>query len=257
VTRALILIYHAIESGPPPLCLDPALFGEHLDVLEDSGAEAVTISELADRLRSRETTDGRVAITFDDGFASVPRDAAPMLTERGLTATVFCVAGHLGGSNDWSSQPARAPRRELAPADELAELADEGFEIGSHGMKHLPLNGVSEEVLRRELLDSKEALENVTGRPVRSLAYPYGVGPGVAGRGLVERSYLAACTARMRPVGSADDPLALPRVDAHYLRNPELLRRALRGSLGPYLRLRRLGARARRIARKDYVEHPA
>jgi peptidoglycan/xylan/chitin deacetylase (PgdA/CDA1 family) len=257
VTPALILIYHAIEPGPPPLCVDPALFGEHLAVLEDSGAEAVTISELADRLRSGEPPDGVVAITFDDGFASVPRDAAPMLAERGLTATVFCVAGHLGGSNSWSSQPARAPRRELATAEELAALAGQGFEIGSHGMEHLPLNRVSEEVLRRELLGSKEVLGNAAGRPVRSLAYPYGVGPGAAGRRLVESSYAAACTTRMCPVGAGDNPLALPRVDAHYLRNPDLLRRALRGSLRPYLRFRRLGAQARRVIRKDYVDHPA
>jgi peptidoglycan/xylan/chitin deacetylase (PgdA/CDA1 family) len=257
VTPALILIYHAIERGPPPLCVDPALFVEHLDVLEDSGAEAVTISELADRLRSGESPDGMFAITFDDGFASVPRDAAPMLADRGLTATVFCVAGHLGGSNDWSSQPARAPRRELATAEELAALTAEGFEIGSHGMEHLPLVGASEDLLRRELLDSRDAIQDAVGQLVRSIAYPYGVEPGALGRKLVESSYLAACTARMSTVSSAADPLALPRVDAHYLRRPELIRRALRGSLGPYLRLRRAGARARRVIRKDYVAYPA
>jgi peptidoglycan/xylan/chitin deacetylase (PgdA/CDA1 family) len=257
VTPALILIYHAIEPGPPPLCVDPDLFGEHLGVLEDSGAEAVTISELADRLRSGEPPDGMVAITFDDGFASVPRDAAPMLAERGLTATVFCVAGHLGRSNDWSSQPARAPRRELATAEEVTALAADGFEIGSHGMEHLPLNRIAEGVLRRELIGSKEVLGNAAGRPVRSLAYPYGVAPGAAGRRLVESSYAAACTTRMSPVGAGDNPLALPRVDAHYLRNPDLLRRALRGSLRPYLTFRRLGTQARRVIRKDYVDHPA
>ncbi|MGA8217850.1 MAG: polysaccharide deacetylase family protein [Solirubrobacterales bacterium] len=257
MSPTLILTYHAIEAGPPPLCVEKDLFARHLAVLEDSGAEAVTISELADRLRAGRSTDDAVAITFDDGFASVARVAAPMLTERGLKATAFCVAGHLGGRNDWSSQPAGAPRRELATGEELAALAAEGFEIGSHGMEHLPLKDNSDEVLRRELLGSKEALGEVVGRPVRSLAYPYGVVPGHAARKLVESSYSAACTARISSAGADDDPLALPRVDAHYLRNPELLRRALGGSLGPYLLLRRLGANARRVVRKDYLEQPA
>jgi peptidoglycan/xylan/chitin deacetylase (PgdA/CDA1 family) len=254
MSPALILTYHAIEPGPPPLCVDPALFRQHLDLIADSGTEAVTISMLADRLRSGRSPDGTVAITFDDGFANVPREAAPLLVERGLVATVFCVAGHIGGENDWPSQRPEAPRRELASGEELAALAVERFEIGSHGMEHLPLGGASEEAQRRELLESRRTIEDALGQPVTSIAYPYGLEPGTTGRRLVERSYRAACTGRISLVASADDPLALPRIDAHYLRNPELLRRALRGTLGPYLRLRRLGARARRIARKDYVE---
>jgi peptidoglycan/xylan/chitin deacetylase (PgdA/CDA1 family) len=253
----MILTYHAIEHGPPPLCVEQDLFARHLAVLEDSGAEAATISDLADRLRAGRSPDGVVAISFDDGFASVARVAAPMLAERGLTATVFCVAGHLGGRNDWPSQPPRATRRELATAEELETLAAEGFEIGSHGMQHVPLEHASQEVVRRELLGSKEAIEDAISQPVRSIAYPYGVEPREADRKLVESSYRAACTARIRPVGADADPLALPRVDAHYLRNPELLRRALGGSLGPYLLLRRLGANARRVVRKDYLQQPA
>ena len=254
MSPALILTYHAVEPGPAPLCIDPGLFHEHVAVLADSGAQAVTVSQLADRLRSGGSPDGYFAITFDDGFASVAREALPLLAERGLTATLFCVAGHLGCRNDWPSQPARAPRRKLATSEELAALAAEGFEIGSHGTEHFPLHSASEEVLHRELLESKEALQNAVGHPVTSLAYPYGLEPRPAGREFVERSYLAACTGRMGLVSSAEDPLALPRVDAHYLRHPELLRRTLRGSLGPYLRLRRLGGHARRVVRKDYVE---
>jgi peptidoglycan/xylan/chitin deacetylase (PgdA/CDA1 family) len=257
MSPALILTYHAIESGPSPLCVDPELFERHLAVLEDSGVDTVTISTLAERLRSGESLDGTVAITFDDGFASIPREAAPRLAERDIPATIFCVAGHLGGRNDWPSQPASAPQRDLATAKELAALAAEGFEIGSHGMQHVPLEDASQEVVRRELVGSKETIEQVVGRPVGSIAYPYGVEPRITERKLVERAYRAACTARIRSVGPDADPLSLPRVDAHYLRTPELLRRALGGSLGPYLLLRRLAANARRAVRKDYLKQPA
>lgn len=257
MSPALILTYHAVESGPPPLCVAPGLFREHVDVLADSGAQSVTVAGLADRLRSGASPDGLFAITFDDGFASVVREAVPLLADRGLTATVFCVAGHLGRTNDWSTQPARTPRRALATSGELAALAAEGFEIGSHGTEHVPLHSASKDVLERELLESKELIGGAVGQPVTSLAYPYGVEPQPIGRELVKRSFSAACTGQMNMIRSADDPLALPRIDAHYLRRPELLRRALGGSLGPYLGLRRLGARARRVLREDYVERPA
>ena len=46
--------------------------------------------------------------------------------------------------------------------------------------------------------------------------------------------------------------LALPRVDAYYLRRPELLRRVLEGARDEYLRLRAIAARARRLFWKDY-----
>ena len=81
-----------------------------------------------------------VAITFDDGCASVARTAAPLLAERGLTATVFCVAGHLGGRNDWPTQHDRMPSLALAGADELVELHRAGVEIGAHGVAHAPLD---------------------------------------------------------------------------------------------------------------------
>ena len=48
------------------------------------------------------------------------------------------------------------------------------------------------------------------------------------------------------------DVFALPRVDVHYLRRPELLGRAVGGGLRPYLRARSLGARARRLVKSDY-----
>jgi hypothetical protein len=53
-------------------------------------------------------------------------------------------------------------------------------------------------------------------------------------------------------VRPGDDPHGIPRVDIHYLRRTELLRRALDGGLDAYLSARRLGARVRRLVRADY-----
>lgn len=251
--RALILTYHAIEPGPFPLCIDPRLFAEHLDCLKACGAETVTISELAQRLRSDELSGPTVAITFDDGFASVVEHGAALLLERGMVATMFCVAGHLGGTNDWPTQPLRAPRRQLASAGQLVALARARFEIGSHGVEHLPLSKASHAQARRELVDGRAVLERTLGTPVRSFAYPYGARPGPAAHALVRQEYSAACTTALDVPRRGTDLFALPRVDAHYVRNPALLRRAVRGSLDHYLRARRATARARRLIRPDHA----
>lgn len=249
---ALVVTYHAVEAGASPLCLDPRTFERHLDVLAEARAKTLTIGELADAIRRRTVPERAVALTFDDAFASAVQVAAPMLVERGMRATLFCVAGYVGGMNDWPTQGPHAPRLPLADAPELTALASSGFEIGSHGMTHAPVDPLSEELAEYELVGSKEALETTLGVSVSSIAYPYGVSPRREAAVLVSAHYTAACTTRLDTVAPWDSPLSLPRVDAHYLRRPELLRRAVAGELRPYLRARSVLARARRAVRRDY-----
>jgi peptidoglycan/xylan/chitin deacetylase (PgdA/CDA1 family) len=250
---ALILTYHAVEHGPPPLCVDPGLFGEHLDALADAGASVLTVSQVAEAVRGGTLPERAVAITFDDGFASVGEHAAAPLAERGMRATIFAVAGALGGLNDWPTQPGGAPQRPLLSASELADLAEAGHEIGSHGVEHAPLSLADPAALRREIVDSRALLEDALGRPVRSFAYPYNAVAGPAGRELVRETYAGACAGGLATVRAGADPWRLARVDSHYLRRPELLRRAVEGDLDAYLLLRRVGARSRRLLAKDYV----
>jgi peptidoglycan/xylan/chitin deacetylase (PgdA/CDA1 family) len=252
LSGALILTYHAVERGPAPLCVEPELFREHLDVLADAGATTLTVSELAGGLRAGRLPERAVAITFDDGFRSVAENAAPLLAERGQRATVYAVAGSLGRENDWPTQHEDAPRRPLLSAEQLTELADAGVEVGSHGVEHAPMAHVDEAGARDEVVRSKELLEDLLSRAVTTYAYPYGASPLPHAERLVRDTYEAACGTRLATVTASADPYDLPRVDSHYVRRPELLRRALEGSLRGYLFVRRAGASSRRMARKDY-----
>lgn len=243
---ALVLTYHAVEHGPGPLFVEPDLFERHLDAIVESGAPVLTVAQLGAALREERLPERAVAITFDDGFSSVTRTAAPLLLERGLSATIFCVADWLGRTNDWPSQPTAIPRRPLATADELGEIAAAGLELGAHGVTHAPLSAGDESQLRREVVAGRTALERSTGAQITSFAYPYGAPGSDLVRGLVAETYSAACTVDLRAVSGRDDPLSLPRVDVHYVRSVRLLRRALEGSLGPYLGARSVAARVRR-----------
>ena len=252
MSRALIITYHAIEPGPPPLCVHPDLFRSHVETVLAAGARVVGVSELVRELAVPTSDEPLVAFTFDDGFASVATSAAPILASHDAGGTVFCVAGHVGGANDWGTgrDGFAAP---LVSAEQIRELVAAGLEIGSHGAAHRPAAALRGDEAEEEIVGSRTALESVAGTEVRTYAYPYGALPGPAVRGLVDRTYDAACTTRLAAVDEQPDVHALPRVDAHYLRRPELLRRAVSGSLGPYLAVRRLGARARRVVRPDYV----
>jgi peptidoglycan/xylan/chitin deacetylase (PgdA/CDA1 family) len=213
----------------------------------------MTVAQLAQALRHDDLPPRAVALTFDDGFASAVRTAAPMLAEHDMTATVFCIAGYLGRTNDWPTQPARAPRLELASASELADLARAGFEIGAHGLEHVPLGHTSLGTAESELRAAKETLENAVGSAVSSVAYPYGVPPTGAAAAIARQTYSAACLGGGRRVRAGADPYAIPRIDVYYVRAPTLLARAVDGSLDRYLWARTIGGALRRTVRKDYA----
>ena len=58
--------------------------------------------------------------------------------------------------------------------NQLAALADEGWEVGSHTIAHQHLPTLSDAELEEELRGSRLQLEAALGSPCRSLAYPYG-----------------------------------------------------------------------------------
>jgi peptidoglycan/xylan/chitin deacetylase (PgdA/CDA1 family) len=253
---ALVLTYHAIAPGPPPLNVDPDLLRRHLECLNEAGAQTLTVSELAEGLRSGRLPERAVAVTFDDAFASVADHALPMLAGEGRRATVYAVAGALGATNRWPTQPRGVAAARLAGVDELRTMVAAGWEIGSHGFEHAPLTNASEAVTRREVLDSRHALEQALQVPVTSFALPYGAPPGARADAMLRAAYAAVCTTRLAAVRRSADPFALPRVDVHYVRRLVLLRRAIAGSASAYLGIRGLAATARRVVHRDYVEVP-
>lgn len=123
---------------------------------------------LASTIRG-ETPSRKVAITFDDGHRSVFDKALPVLERLGLKATVFVCTELVGGV---------LPTDPSAPAlswSELRELAEAGWEIGSHTATHARLTMLSDVELRAELRDSREHIESELGSVCSSLAYPYGL----------------------------------------------------------------------------------
>ena len=57
---------------------------------------------------------------------------------------------------------------------EIREMSAAGIEFGSHTVSHADLTRSSAEELRCELMDSKKTLEDLLGKRIVSLAYPYG-----------------------------------------------------------------------------------
>jgi len=122
-----------------------------------------------------------LAITFDDAYRSVRDLAGPVLRELGAVASVYAPTEWIGSSepmswegiDQWLGTP---HERELLPMswDELGELGDEGWEIGSHTSSHPYLTRLDDERLHEELATSRAICAEKLGRPCETIAYPYG-----------------------------------------------------------------------------------
>lgn len=210
-----ILLYHKI-GDPPPRARVPGqyvsakLFRKHLAHLVGQGYESVSLAGLAEP--DRPLPAKPIAITFDDGYQCLYRDAFPALREHGFTATVFLVVEGIGGVNFWETAVGDVEEAMLT-AEQIREMQAAGIEFGSHTLTHPHLTALSLGVAAREVAESRQRLQHLLGRDCSAFAYPYGDwSPEV--RGLVaEAGYRVACTTRRAAARAEDDRLALPRIN--------------------------------------------
>jgi peptidoglycan/xylan/chitin deacetylase (PgdA/CDA1 family) len=248
----LVLCYHAVDpSWSADLSVTPAALEQQLAELSRRGYRGARFSDALAGPR-----DGRVlAITFDDAYRSVLELAKPVLDRYGYVATVFV-------PTDWPGET-RAMRwdgidrwlgtdhdRAMLPLDwdQLAGLAQAGWEIGSHTRSHPHLEQLDDAALQRELSDSKTRIEEQLGRPCTSLAYPYGEVDERVCSATRNAGYTWAGTIPrvLRP----PQPLMWPRVPIYHADSP----RRFASKISPQLRRLR-ASRLGRAVDTARVEH--
>lgn len=198
-----ILVYHSVRDDPAPgfgrWTVSPAQFATHLDAVVARGQVALRITEIAAALRGEgPLPDRAMGLTFDDGFADNLR-ALDEVLRRGLSATLYVETGAIGTAG-------RLSARELT---DLAALP--AIELGAHSVSHPRLDELDLAEVRRELIDSKTALEQLTGRPVHSFAYPHGAHDRQSRAVVVATGYQSAAAVKNALSHPHDDPFAIAR----------------------------------------------
>jgi peptidoglycan/xylan/chitin deacetylase (PgdA/CDA1 family) len=97
-SKEIILLYHrvaCVSTDPWGLCVTPAHFSQHLEVLRKY--RRIRLNQVqATGLRIGRGSH-RVAITFDDGYADNLHEAARLLEKYDTPATFFVATGYIGG----------------------------------------------------------------------------------------------------------------------------------------------------------------
>ena len=166
----VILNYHGIEKTTDEYPWDPAEktyvlnlaeFEAQLDLLIANMFQTLSLSQMNLWLEGHTSPINQIILTFDDGHMSHYDHVLPALKRRSMKG-IFLISAGLVGQNrlmDWS---------------QLKSLVSEGFEIGSHGLKHQPLSNITHHELWKELHKSKSILEDKLGIKVNSFSVPRG-----------------------------------------------------------------------------------
>ncbi len=236
MARLPILTFHALDDAATPVAFRAAEFAALVDRFAKEGRSTGRTADASSVARGTAVAPRTVLFTFDDGYASVA-DACSVLAARGFRAVLYLSPALL-------DRPVIFPGESLCPAQraltwsEARALASAGHEIGSHAFDHVDLRRLSDAALVDQLERSRGVLEDRLGVGVTSLAYPFGFHDPRTVRAATA-VYETAVTTTLAYCGRGDDPLRLPRLDAHYLRGL-----AFRGDLEgagtrAYLALRR------------------
>ncbi len=174
----MVLCYHAVSpTWRAALAVTPDALERQLSWLTRRGWQGTT-------LRTAVLTPGAgrtLAVTFDDAYSSVLELAHPILSSLGLPATVFVPTAFATGGQrlswpgiDHWAQASDASELVCLDWDSLGQLAQTGWEIGSHTRTHPRLTALDGEALQAELAESRAEVSDRLGSECTSIAYPYG-----------------------------------------------------------------------------------
>lgn len=162
--RLVVLYYHGIPDA------HRSDFVRQLDSIR-CRAQVVPASH-SGSLPSNKTN---VAITFDDAYVSVAKNALPPLIARGFHSTIFVPTGTLGGSPPWSIEDGSPDSFEtVMSAEQIAALPSALVTVGAHSRSHPRLSRLPPDDARQEIEGSRRELHDLTGQDVRLFALPYG-----------------------------------------------------------------------------------
>ena len=213
-----VLAYHSVSRRPgsgglADYVIDPESFAAQIDLLLRRGFAFVSADQAEAFLRGHGVLPPRaVLLTFDDGYADLLEDIAPLLKRRGIPALVFVVTAMLGQTNDWDQGTEARPRR-LMSVDELRSAEAQGIAVAAHSRRHRALEGLSEADLRQEIDGSLDDLQALGLNPQRLFCYPYGALDDAAEERLQAAGAGAGFTVRAGIARPDTNPLRIPRIE--------------------------------------------
>ncbi len=114
--RGGVMAYHGVATSPlgRAMHITPERFRQHMEFLQQR-YRIVPLIDIVERWRRGASTNGYVAITFDDAYAGVQKHAMPVLRDLSIHATIFVASDHAQvGATYWWDE---AERERVQPGE--------------------------------------------------------------------------------------------------------------------------------------------
>jgi peptidoglycan/xylan/chitin deacetylase (PgdA/CDA1 family) len=232
-----ILMYHSISEKDESrmhayyrTTTSPSAFVAQMEYLHQNGYQTCSPAQAIALLQSdTEKAAKRVVITFDDGYRDFYREAFPVLSRFGLTATVFLPTAYIGNST------LQFKGQDCLTWSEVRELRKHGISFGSHTVTHPQLSILDSSTAKYEIVNSKVAIEDNLGEAVSSFAYPFAFPEGnnsfirMLRSVLVESGYEQGVSTRIGTASRQEDRYFLRRLPMNSLDDLPLFDAKLQG----------------------------
>ena len=169
ITAPILVYYNIAGSTADNPGYDPAaqnnvapdLFRQHISALRQTGYETISMTRLINAiLFGAELPEHPIVITFDANSEGIYTQAFPIMKEFGFVGNLFLTANQINQEG-------------MLTVDEIKELMDAGWVVGSRGMNGYDLTS-DYNLLSDEVAGSKAALEEKLDTTITLFAYPFG-----------------------------------------------------------------------------------
>jgi peptidoglycan/xylan/chitin deacetylase (PgdA/CDA1 family) len=231
-----ILGYHRIANSADSLSVSPQRFREQMRAIAESGAQPIRLDHALGLLQER--VAGRfVCVTFDDGYRDNFTEAAPVLAEFEIPATIYVPSRIIDGEVGFHWYAESPPALSW---DEIGELIATGLiDVQSHTRTHPLLPQVGAQQSHDEIVISKREIEAHVPYPLTSFCYPAGLYGAREVEFVRSAGYAAAVTTNPGVNAGDGDLLELRRTLVYRADDARVFQAKLDGRLDGETALRR------------------
>ncbi|OGF48042.1 MAG: hypothetical protein A2452_04635 [Candidatus Firestonebacteria bacterium RIFOXYC2_FULL_39_67] len=147
-------------------------FEKQMDILVKRGYTCLNFEDLENILKGqKESPEKPVMITFDDAYLETINNVIPILALRKLKSVFSVVTGCIGKKSNWEKE---IDGSLTISEEQIQKYTGTLVSFESHTENHAYLAMCSVQDAERDLVNSKNTLESITGKKVRAVFYPYG-----------------------------------------------------------------------------------
>ena len=168
--------YHRVaDTHPNGWTISKSEFKRHVMHCKEH-LEPLGLDEVQDRIVANKCSRPTITFTFDDGYAENCEFALPLLLEQQIPTVYFVAIDFINEQRSFPHDVEAGIDLPTNTPAEIREMSDQGIEIGLHTKTHVDFSTVScPKMIRSEIIDGKDKLEQMIGRSVRYFAFPYGL----------------------------------------------------------------------------------